>query len=187
MTLPGCSQGCFPVFCWNSPAPGPIPLSNLIPMWVSVDLACQPRRCSPQLGLGWMPWWNGITSRLSRTVPGPDGEAGKCLSLSREERFGAARARPGAVCQTSRPPAGANFQSSITFSRVEYFPVNFALRQWCGWRQPQTRAPLCRAEHKSLWRLKFKALHSFQNYFSLGDFVTLQSWGRGMVPVFNHK
>lgn len=158
------------------------------PLWVSVGSACQPRRCSPRLGLGWMLWWNAITSQLSRTGPGPDGEAGKCLSLSRGE-FWAARARLGAVCQTSRPPAGANFQSFLTFSRVEYLPVNFALRRWRGRWQPKPRPepPLCRAEHKSWGHVKCKVLHSFQNYFSLGDFVTLQSWGGGMVPVFKHK
>lgn len=46
------------------------------------------------------------------------------------------------------------------------------MMMWTVTVQAQSRAPPCKAEHKTQGDLKLKALYSFQNYFSLGDFVT---------------
>lgn len=82
-------------------------------------LAMPAKEVRPRVGAGLdaVVEWHHL--QLSRAAPGPDGEEGKCIFLSRGEHLWAARARPGAVFQTSRPPAVAGFQRFMAFSWVE--------------------------------------------------------------------
>lgn len=164
-----------------------VPLCSRTGIWVPAprcDPQVEPRRCSPKLGLGWMLCGNGITPQLSRAVPSPHGKVGKCLSLSRADHCWA-----GSCVPSQKIPSLCQFPELPNFLQDGLHPRKFCFVtvMWMVTTQTQTRACLLRAEQESLRYLKFKASQSFQNYFSWGVFVTLQSWDGGMVPVFKHK
>lgn len=121
-------------------------LSGLLPNICSSSRTDTALRADPHVGLGGV----GVPAKEAQPREGCRGGIHRLLaqqSYARArwrsgkcgERFWAARARSAAACQTRSPPAGANFQSFITFSRVEYLPGNFPLQQWCGRWQPKPR------------------------------------------------
>lgn len=123
-------------------------------------LAMPAKEVQPQDGAGLdaVVEWHHL--QLSRAAPGPNGEAGKCVSLGWGEHFWAAR--PGAVCQTSKPqlvPGSRASRLSLGWNSSQKNPT---LQRCCGQWQPKPRAePHCAkhsAEVTSIWNLKLYVL-----------------------------
>lgn len=178
MTLPGCSQGCFPMFL---AVPGAVLPSDVIPRWSSGGAA-------PSWGwdgdalLEWhhhparqscaKPWWKSWKKPLPK-------QSRPLLGCS----------KAGSCVPNQQIPSLCQFPELPDFLQDGLHPRKscFVTMMWMVTAQAQTRARLLRAEQESPRYLKFKTSQSFQNYFSWGVFVSLQSRYEGMVPVFKHK
>lgn len=173
MTLPGCSQGCFPTIL---PVPGLVLPSSVIPRWSS-GLGSAAKEVQLQAGAGMAAVLEWHHHPAQQSCAKPHGKVGKCLFSSRADHCWAA-AVLGAVCQTSRSPACANSQGFLTFSRVNYLPGNFALWQWCGWWQPKHRPePDCSEQSRKAWGIWNLKPHNLFRTTFLGEFLSLYRAG----------